>query len=48
MKVPMTELGNTSIRRADRVKQNLGEVSVGDVRELTLTVKLLSGYEAPP
>jgi hypothetical protein len=42
-----TELKNISINLNDEVRKSMGVVNIGDVKDFTLNVQILAGFEAP-
>jgi hypothetical protein len=42
-----TELVNISVNLNDDIRKSMGEVNVGDVKDFTLSIKILAGFELP-
>jgi hypothetical protein len=38
---------NFNINLNDEIRMNMGAVNVGDVKDFTLNVEILAGFEAP-
>lgn len=43
----VTELFNVTVNLDAKMKENMGEIKVGDLKEFQLTVNVLTGYETP-
>ena len=43
----ITELVNISVNLDDEIRKSMGIVNVGDVKDFTLEVQILAGFEAP-
>lgn len=43
-----TELVNISVNLNDEIRKSMGSVNVGDVKDFTLNVQILAGFELPP
>jgi hypothetical protein len=42
-----TELPDITVNLNDKIKQSMGEMKVGDLKEFSLTITVLTGYDKP-